>query len=1184
MKRLVSVLSWMLLIVAGLGLSLAVSGTLSRSPDPIPGIAAPTQAAAPAGIPLGVPKRVKFDLRELFERDMTARQREDQIRDWLLWVVASSSEPDTERLNEMMLDAPTIRHGYLRPASRPEYGTTRSCVLANGEVIALLPKGEPAEFRDDLARIVDEQVKNLGDAPSLVHVYEYELKGAEHATLTRRDSIPGSRLFSQEYGFHTQTVSAPDQLTAFLANTDDLTSVELTPAGLRLGGRRSQVRARNIGLTEVAAVWQAEQAIQARRGEFERETAPVERRIQHEIDVFNSNWVGRPATAENVAARDAEERTLDGKIEAIKNAFLAERAASGQELPVDASGFSLDPTYDYAGLASAIERDEGIRLLLEHTGLDASPLNAATQALMGKAPSELPLLEFNEELKKDSSDLAMAALHNQIAGLIQEHRLQVARYDGPLDGTETGMILFYTDLLAKLWALNFQDSTPSERLADFDPMTRVRISPAYSAEMLALPSTRLWFGQEDSGYNLVGDHKILFGPVATRIYAASSNPLKPGEEVAPNAQSEAFLGWWNDHYEEVARHEQEYQRLNEIMKWSMVIGWLNQAQQGQRLGFLKGVRVSNDAWFPDWMRSRTDLRFGHWIDDPFKERGYLGRKTEVMEILASAGYRKSGGADKQIWVLSGGVSLASREGFASRTPLNLQIAPNLRRAGLDYANIDAAAGEFARIKGPKYRLSAYPRGIDGSSRAELRASFAGPTKLRGRYGDMATESFSRTIDRAGGRVSVKLQSSEAEIGSMVIQQTDDGFHAAWIARDVDESVQLARKLSRGTDRQALLVGDPGIARAGVSAEDGHLYVQFVGSKRWLELAPQKRDLAEIESGWSARVADLEPDAAVLNMRWLNGDRIPTHAGKEIQWIRGPPPATAKSVEADAPRSVAADADLILDDPVAWRNSRKLKMDATLARLDELVERRPGRAIEEIAEAQASIGERGELLIREAIAELRQGHTEAAIATMNRSLSGNKHQARSMYDEIDARMSSARGTEAAELRRFAEASDWASSLALPAGDRIRIVKSGTDNIALRATLDPEALAPSRISKGEGIDTAGIYVHDSASLSNLDWQSAPSRSIDFVLSRGIGQVYRIKRKDIRHFMPSEVVVSGRTYRSADARSYAKASQSIRLAGRPARWNAQECEDDESCEEDVYLVAAESIPAVERSSRLR
>ena len=102
---------------------------------------------------------------------------------------------------------------------------------------------------------------------------------------------------------------------------------------------------------------------------------------------------------------------------------------------------------------------------------------------------------------------------------------------------------------------------------------------------------------------------LLFGRIATRVYAASSDLLNPGVEDEPAAKSEAFLGWWNDHYEEVAQYEPEYQRLNEIMKWSLLISWLNKDDNGKHLRFLAAVEVERDKWFPNWIRQQSNLKF-----------------------------------------------------------------------------------------------------------------------------------------------------------------------------------------------------------------------------------------------------------------------------------------------------------------------------------------------------------------------------------------------------------------------------------------------------------------------------------------------------------------------------------------------------------------------------------------------
>src|SRR5262249_23548485 len=150
-------------------------------------------------------------------------------------------------------------------------------------------------------------------------------------------------------------------------------------------------------------------------------------------------------------------------------------------------------------------------------------------------------------------------------------KFQHARYDGSLAGTEDGMVLFYTDLMAKLWALDYFGRAPEEQVRGFVPLLKVSVSPIYEREGIELSGTRLWFGPRDSGFSKLKDG-LAFSRVATRVYAASSNTLQPGKEAEANAASARFLGWWNDHYAQVADYEPQYKRLNEIMKWSAILG------------------------------------------------------------------------------------------------------------------------------------------------------------------------------------------------------------------------------------------------------------------------------------------------------------------------------------------------------------------------------------------------------------------------------------------------------------------------------------------------------------------------------------------------------------------------------------------------------------------------------------
>ncbi len=85
---------------------------------------------------------------------------------------------------------------------------------------------------------------------------------------------------------------------------------------------------------------------------------------------------------------------------------------------------------------------------------------------------------------KDERALSQALLHGfQASGIPGDKSsplvrdifwkglIQAARYDGRLQGTETGMVLFYTDLLMKLWALDFTNAAPGRSMASHSIQT-----------------------------------------------------------------------------------------------------------------------------------------------------------------------------------------------------------------------------------------------------------------------------------------------------------------------------------------------------------------------------------------------------------------------------------------------------------------------------------------------------------------------------------------------------------------------------------------------------------------------------------------------------------------------------------------------------------------------------------------
>ena len=413
------------------------------------------------------------------------------------------------------------------------------------------------------------------------------------------------------------------------------------------------------------------------------------------------------------------------------------------------------------------------------------------------------------------------------------YRFQAARYDGPLNGTEVGMVLFYTDLLAKIWGQDFARSTPSSAIADFEPKTRLLLPTIYRAELIELPNTRLWFGPEDNGYQIVDTSKLHFARNATRIYAASSNPLEPGREVAPNAPSEAFLSWWNDHYEEVAQFEPEYQRLNQIMKWSLLISWLNSANASERLGALAAVPVDHSAWFPNWVRKSPQLRFSDWDRVSFFPKGHLGTTTEAMPILVSYGFNHFADEDPEdlAWHMEGGVSLASKEVLKMRPLLRTELPALMRRSGLDYSNVTAEGRRLVTFRGTVYEFSkasatALRSGIQGIGRevARLEVAAKDGLKFRARFGEMTEGRYARVIERAGSNTRIEARAAVGEIGHLNIAPSRNGFRVGWRAREVDDGYAIARRLSSSRDLAAALKNDPLVEAAIAEETTGSYYV------------------------------------------------------------------------------------------------------------------------------------------------------------------------------------------------------------------------------------------------------------------------------------------------------------------------------------------------------------------------
>ncbi|MBD2259303.1 hypothetical protein [Pseudanabaena sp. FACHB-2040] len=893
---------------------------------------------------------VDFRLDELSFADLSDREKQDQLRDWLLFTIASDHSLTAEEINQGLYDLSTVRQGYMRPVSNFEYGTTRSLHVGNGEVVALIPSELEAGQRSDaLAHIADKHRKDLGQMPSSLVVFEYELHPEQqYGLLTRREVVDAEPLFTAAAGYTEARIEILPDLQQFMNEIDDLTYARQQGGGLILGGRKLQGRSyRGIRVEDVAAIWQSEE------------------KIRQNFAAFEAKWNARLNEASPLERAE---------IEAQAHQEMAELGL------VSGSGFSLDPAYDFRAFEAAFDQlSSDLRGYIALGGAPITEEDVQSAEAGLTADDEVPYLILVDKLKT-SSNLNDQYLGDYLQEQEKAFQFQQARYDGDLKGTEVGMVLFYTDLLAKLWSQDHRSSAPQEAVPDFLPSTQItsNIASIYKQETLDFPNTRIWFGPQDKGFQITdADNSLLFARNATRIYAASSNPLRPGEETVASARSEAFIGWWNDHYEEVAAYEPEYERLNQIMKWSLLIGWLNNEGQSHKLDLLKTVSVKRDAWFPDWARANQDrLKFKDWDSVGFYKQGYLGTTTEAMPILYSETFTFFGEPN---WFIQGGVSLADEALFQGRKAFsNVDDLNTLAyRSTIDYSTLQTADDQlsFTTLEGTVYRLFDQQPTL-----ASVAAKAKEGSKLRSRLSELSNLEFVRNLVRTDDGLSVSTFIGQTELGRLKTARTGNGFKVGWHGRDIDDGQLLVQQIQQVTDQplDSVLKNHPMVAAA-AQMSDGSYAIKLQGSDDWMQMAAGGGG-SDLPPDWHARVGSLPDDpSAVSNvvLRWLDDEQMSGQvASRRAQIFVDKRFDSSADLNADdlmqnlKQRNYAQVAQQIADDPQKVQAVAREHIKAELKVIDALHRnRQTAGALQRLDDLIDIYGRQPELMVKRALLDI-----------------------------------------------------------------------------------------------------------------------------------------------------------------------------------------------------------------------
>jgi hypothetical protein len=1151
------------------------------------------------------PRVVNFDVDEDALDGLTPREQMDQLRDWLLLTALSDAGLRADKITKASFDLPAVRHGFLRPIANYEYGETRSRLIADGKVLALLPINKsPDERNEYLARIADEHRKNTGEIPATLLVANYDIDvKAMTAKLSQFGTVNGRDLFTDKY-YTEATVKSFAEVEQFLNRIDDLTYVEVKDGQLVLGGRKfAKYPARRLRVEDVASIWQSERSIhdklaaldaprQARLAEFNA-------RWKQKIDEFNARW-GR-ITASSEAELAAKERQSEAELAKLNKQREQELAQLDQQLAreeqlaqrrvvtekvVSGSGFSLDPHYDYEALKGLLPQISKALLSapIPRPQVKAD-LQSAAAGLAGRNANP-----FFELIGRYAQFLPASEDGKSLHRLIEErgYSFQSARYDGELRGTEVGMVLFYTDLLAKLWAINYLNSTPTAEVPDFRPMTNVPIARIFKRQIDKLSGTRVWFGHSDKGFHVANDGAtLLFGRNATRVFAASHPGVEgdPSTEVPPAADAEAFIGWWNDHYEEIARKEPEYLRLNQIIKWSLLIGWLNHAGKGDLLGFLNrdAINVDHSAWFPKWVQrpEQKILKFKQWESVGFYPKGYRNSETEVMRLLSSEPFERF--CDRR--VLSGGVSLPGRGTFENRAPLPArhEIEKPLLRSDVDSTSIKTGQQPgFNTRDGASYNFTISSQ---DSAEVAVRAPASSRPQSRNAYRSAPAEYRQSVASNPGGDVAVGARLGESEIGSFSVSRTSRGFNSAWYARDIQKAEHLARRLSQSPESGRLLATDPDVVTA-IELPNQQYLVQMRGSNNWLRIGSQITPTMEVPAGFEAKAADVQSGVREILIGRADSTQVASElsqgryvvlqplgggeSGRTIQVTSIEPAPGAKQAEIEIntgngtmllsgrvdpttgalylpTSSLPGDATAFSQvragdlrqmrgmaqttDFVRYQQTARPLTPADLAQVQKLAaELKYDEASGELDKLISRYGRSPELMLLKSSILIRRGRFQEAVNSAR--LHEPPRDLNFFYDQLHElhRHGFTRSTRE-NLRQLGEYIHWKDRFSDPTSEFKGRVIPIIDNGKFRYEMHDVDLTGEKVSQigSEDRIRSAFYVQDATGFSKLDWNVGFNKSLDqAVMGEMPAGVFKLSRAEIADAAPHRIFDNqGRSY---------------------------------------------------------
>ncbi|XYI00853.1 hypothetical protein ACMHYB_14250 [Sorangium sp. So ce1128] len=750
--------------------------------------------------------------------DTLDAQRE-QLRDWI-WTVTLGRIAQRAGADEVLAsvaDEPLARDDALAHVLHMQVGPTRSTSTKSGGAVVLVEAADAAAMAAEVVEALDQEALHLGTTPVDAQVYQYVFQPeVARAEVCAMKPLARAQIESAAHRYRSATVTTAGELEGFLSGGVDLLSAQCTESGLKLTGRQRPRNGRaSVTLEHIAALSQARGTRYIPLSRFGFSLDLVSNRAQlnknaREIDALRAPAHIQPPDIQVVLAWKRQNPGVS--TQELMMSLQLQKKAFG------APGFSLDPrtsvsfatkqldhligalpdARELAGLLRAWGEGRRAEMVEDLSGSTNEPFAAEARAA---------LIAARGRLQKASRDDAEGILHtklpdslgNDIAeDLLQlvwkQSSQQCARYDGPLTGTATGMTFFYTDLLAKVWSIDLDGAAPEGAIQGFASEARPASSAA-SCEDDSAKNTRTWFGVREESFAREPSGAVRFAPIATRIFAKSSDPGSKDKEHEPTDDSRRFVQWWDAHFPEIAAWEPQFEVLNQLMKWSVVVHSTVIAEDYACLALLDEVAVRSDHRIDRWVEQTRDLRWRGPVSLLGPPEGVKETEggPECLLLLESKPFSHCGSDSRS---LVGGVSAATLPMVLAKPARAAATPAHLGRLAGEAAPQAASAGRFRfeRVRGSGGEL----KNVDIDSLPTAVKFVAEVDTVPSQVGRTSSWDKSAPVKQVEKRVEVqgdRLVGQERKNGLVSAELRTSDLRAADVKLDVKPSVVQEAKSS-----------------------------------------------------------------------------------------------------------------------------------------------------------------------------------------------------------------------------------------------------------------------------------------------------------------------------------------------------------------------------------------------------